>query len=161
MNKVKLRFGFTFIELLVSISIMVLMFTLGLGSYRDFVRRQQIDSVAREIKADLRLAQQEAIVGKKPDNPNCNSSGLIGYRVKFAGGTGYTGYEVFAVCEDGEVSVKSKLFGADSDMDMSPFSEFTFNSLARGVSSTVSMELRQISTGEVINISINQNGEIK
>ncbi|MFC1649735.1 Tfp pilus assembly protein FimT/FimU [Patescibacteria group bacterium] len=154
----RLQYGFTFIEILVAMGIMIMVFTLGVGSYREFARRQQINSASRDIKADLRHAQQEAIVGKKPNHIDCSNSDLIGYRVHYIDNTSY---EIIADCVDGPVSVKTKQYSPDSDIEISPFPDFTFNALAKGVSSSQTIQITQVSVGVSRDIQIDQYGEIK
>ncbi len=158
MKQAKSSFGFTFIELLISMSIMVLLFTVGLGSYREFTRRQQIDSIVREIKGDLRFAQQQAVVGQKPNVVECNNSDLVGYKVSPL--TGRTGYQILAVCGSSEVFVKENEY-LDSDIQISIPNVFTFNALAKGVSNDATIVVEQVSSAQTTTISIDTNGEIK
>lgn len=64
-NKCSQLSGFTYIELLISMLIMLLLFGVGFANYRDFQRRQQVESGARMVLADLRLAQESALSGRK------------------------------------------------------------------------------------------------
>ncbi len=57
--------GFTYVELLVAMSVMLLLFGVGFANYRDFQRRQQVESAARTVLSDLRLAQESALSGRK------------------------------------------------------------------------------------------------
>jgi prepilin-type N-terminal cleavage/methylation domain-containing protein len=58
--------GYTLIELLIVVVSVSLLFSLGYAGYRDYARRQQVESYARKIIADLRYTQEIAISGKKP-----------------------------------------------------------------------------------------------
>ena len=71
--------GFTIVELLVVISIMTLLFSIGYGRFRDFSRRQALASVARQIEGDIRLTQELASSGKKPDR--CVTLSVYRFRV--------------------------------------------------------------------------------
>ncbi|GEM_PF-1558630 len=63
--------GYTLLEVLLVIAVLALLFVVGFSNYRDYERRQKVSSITRQIKADLRLAQESAIAGKKPQN-NCD-----------------------------------------------------------------------------------------
>lgn len=98
--------GFTLIELMIVIMTMSLLFGLGFANYRDFQRRQSLESGVRSIISDLRYAQGLALAGRKPNNPagnSCLSSVLHGYQLRR---TGSTSYEIEAVCSS-DVSVKT------------------------------------------------------
>src|SRR3989304_764877 len=58
--------GYTLIEILIAITIMVLLFLTGFASYRDFSRRQELISAVRQVQGDVRRAQESAIASKKP-----------------------------------------------------------------------------------------------
>ncbi|MFC1727228.1 Tfp pilus assembly protein FimT/FimU [Patescibacteria group bacterium] len=70
------RSGFTLVEMLISISIMGLIFGVGLARYRDFDRRQIVRQAAQELKTNLRLVQKKAISGEK--DCSINASGGCG-----------------------------------------------------------------------------------
>lgn len=58
--------AYTLIELLVVMTISIVIFGVGIAGFREFSRRQSLTGIAKQIKADLRLAQQFAITGQKP-----------------------------------------------------------------------------------------------
>src|SRR3972149_10727847 len=71
--------GYTLIEILVALTIMVLLFLTGFASYRAFSRRQELVSAVRQVQGDLRQAQENAIASKKP--AGCGAlDALDGYR---------------------------------------------------------------------------------
>lgn len=67
----KIGQGFTLIELLVGLSILVIVFTVGISGYREFSRRQALTGVIKEIKGNIRLIQQLALTGQKPEGLSC------------------------------------------------------------------------------------------
>lgn len=69
--------AYTLIELLVGISIISIIFLVGFASFREFSRRQELDGVTKNVYADLRLAQQLALTGDKPEA--CSTDTLEGY----------------------------------------------------------------------------------
>ena len=82
--------GFSLIELLVVISIIGLLAALIVPSFNAFNRRQTVKQATKQLKADLRLAQNRAV--SSIDNSDWGmefDAGLDSYRMrKFDGGTG-------------------------------------------------------------------------
>lgn len=80
--------AFTLIELLVVVSIIGILFTVGLALYNDFNRRQIVVQAAKELKDNLRLAQSKALAGEK-DSSICGSGPtsktLDGWYIDFSG----------------------------------------------------------------------------
>lgn len=66
-----IRKGYTLIELFVVITISIIIFGVGIAGYREFSRRQALTGVLKQVKADLRLAQQLALTGQKPEGQTC------------------------------------------------------------------------------------------
>lgn len=154
--------GFTLIELVVVIMTMGLLFGFGYANYRGFQRRQQLDSVAREFKTNLRLAQQLALTGKKA--PECST--LEGYRVSRAGPQSY---EIGAVCDGTETcnntpSYCIKTVQIPSNITLGPFpapgNRFTFLVLTQGVDRAATITFTQSVTSDTRSVEITQGGEI-
>lgn len=55
------RKGFSLIELLVAISIVATLLTVGVPSYREYIERQRAVSLANQIVADIHMARSEAL----------------------------------------------------------------------------------------------------
>ena len=133
------RSGYTLIELLVVMMTMIILFSLGYANFRGFQRRQQLESVVRMVKADLRLAQANALSGKKPTSGNCSdaASNVLAYSFTKTSDTP-TSYEIRAICPGLVNTIKPvTITGAT----MSAFSEIQFNILGRGTN---------ISGGEIV-----------
>ncbi len=58
--------GYTIIELLIVIFILILIFTLGQANFRSFRQRQKVESAVRRFKSSLQLAKGKALSGQKP-----------------------------------------------------------------------------------------------
>jgi len=58
--------GFTLIELIVSLSILMLLSTVGVNMVRDFNGNQKLESAKEEILANLRVARNYAITNQLP-----------------------------------------------------------------------------------------------
>ena len=105
MKKTIANTGFTLIELIVSVSILVFMASGIYASYREIARREVLDTAHQELRVNLSFVRQQALSGVKP--PACYDSAaarwrtLTAYRVDF----GSNFYEAYAVCE-GNVSYK-------------------------------------------------------
>jgi len=84
--------GFTLIELLVVITISIIVLGVGFAGYREFSRRQALTGIIKQVKADLRLAQQLALTGQKPSGVTCNK--LDSYTFTSTG----SGYQLIATC---------------------------------------------------------------
>ncbi len=92
--------GYTLIELLVGLTIISIVFSIGFAGYRDFSRRQTVVGVTKSIISDLRNAQQLALIGQKPDT--CTR--LSGYTFTAVSSTNYT---ISANCINGNIEVKN------------------------------------------------------
>ncbi len=86
------RSGFTLVELLVVISILMTMLALGMSRYNAFNRRERVKQAALTLKATLRLALTKAISSQKPTS-GCTT--YLGVRVSFTTGT----YQTENECE--------------------------------------------------------------
>lgn len=74
--------GFTLIELVVVVGILLLIGSGVIVNYNAFNENQRVKQVALTLKTNLRLAQTKALSGYKPQDPyTCNE--LEGYTVTF------------------------------------------------------------------------------
>lgn len=72
-NKInKFEAGFSLIEMLVVISILVLTTNMLFAMNRNSVANQEVQQVAQQIAAKLRSLQNDALTGKKADDGNGN-----------------------------------------------------------------------------------------
>lgn len=133
-KKILFKKGFSLIELLTVISIMTVLFSLGYANYRDFQRRQHLESAVRMVKADLRLAQEMALAGRKPDI--CGTSDLLGY--SFEINESNDTYSIIADCRDGateQVKLQTLPEGVEIESVVSD-DNFRFNVLGQGTDET-------------------------
>ncbi|KKR30707.1 hypothetical protein A2715_01665 [Candidatus Woesebacteria bacterium RIFCSPHIGHO2_01_FULL_39_32] len=159
--------GFTFIELLIVIVVMALLFSVGYAGYREFQARQGIINVTRKIKADLRLAQEYALSQRKLCAAN---DFLLGY--EFVASS--TSYEIRAYCDrslpgpDYTVSVKIENLPTGFSLIRIPVNTVPrFNVLGRGVyislppnTPSMTIRVRETSSGAYKDIIIKSSGEI-
>jgi prepilin-type N-terminal cleavage/methylation domain-containing protein len=103
--------GFTIIELLVTISIIAILFGLGAAKYNEFNRRQIIAQAANELKSNLILAQDKALSGEKDcrvskcggndgvcGTNDANERSLEGWFVRIPSPPNNTYYEIYGQC---------------------------------------------------------------
>ncbi len=97
--------GFTLIEVLIGVLIIMLMTGYGIANYRRLEERQRAEGAAKTVEQAIRDTQKRASAGVKPldidvltppNNCGDNSTDLDGYQLSF-GGTNYT---ISAVCHN-------------------------------------------------------------
>jgi prepilin-type N-terminal cleavage/methylation domain-containing protein len=151
--------GYTLIEILVGVSIIGLIFSFGYVSYRDFARRQALLGTARGIKGDLRLAQEQALSGKKPASVACAGEGsLNGYDFYTDSATSYL---IQANCAGGLVDDKAVEINSEISLVAIP-DRFTFKVIGKGTSLTgaATITLTQNVTGNTQIITVSPEGKI-
>ncbi|KKW14527.1 MAG: hypothetical protein UY55_C0007G0003 [Candidatus Jorgensenbacteria bacterium GW2011_GWB1_50_10] len=158
----KLTSGYTFIEILVALTIVSLIFGIGYVSFRDFSRRQALQGVVRSIRGDLRLAQEEAISGQKPLDIFCNSPNtLSGYYFDLITPNNY---RLVAQCSGGNVTSKDVTVAADISIAVSQ-DPIVFKVLGQGTNvpqaTPAVITLTQAGTANTAIITITSTGEIK
>lgn len=159
--------GYTLIEILIAVSIIGLLFGVGYANYRDFSRRQSALSILKNIQGDLRLAQQLALSGQKPDDTNCDSPNtLSGYSF---GVLSATSYEIRPVCSGGAVSsaYKTVTLGPGATFS-SPFpspNPIVFKVIGNGTNTTVGSNaqiiLTETGSTNTSTITVNSAGQIQ
>ena len=154
--------GYTLIEVLVGLTIIGLIFSFGFVSFRDFARRQVLASAARALRGDLRLAQGQALAGKKPSDVFCNSPNTLdGVNFRVVDPSNYT-FE--ASCTGGAVQIKSVDLPSDVSISTPSPNPILFRVLGRGTNiavGDVTITLTQSSTSSTADIVISANGEIE
>ncbi len=89
----KRKSGFTLIEILVVVSVIVILFSIGLAQYMKFNRQQILEQAALELKTDLTNAQSKALSGKK----KCTEGVFDGILVEF----NTDNYTLYSSCGSG------------------------------------------------------------
>jgi Tfp pilus assembly protein FimT len=145
----------------VALTIISLIFGIGYVSFRDFSRRQALAGVARTIAGDLRLAQEQALSGKKPSAIFCNDPNrLNGYNFRVSGAQGYV---LEANCSGGNVETKSVSLPGDISISTPTPNPITFKILGQGtnVDTIATITLTQAGTANTRTITVSSGGEIK
>lgn len=144
--------GFTVVELLIILSLIALLFTLGVAQYNRFNRSQNLTKAKDELISNLRLAQGKAMAGEKPEV--CMET-LSGHKLKFIDNSHY---KIVAVCVE-EVDIKTDITLPTGVTKQAGSDEIFFRVLSQGIESDISLILSGF--GETKTITINTAGEIK
>lgn len=90
--------GYSFIELIVIIGILMLVVSGSIASYASFQDKEKVKQAALTLKSNLRLAQSKAVSGEKPvlsnATPSADCKKLMGYVLQFT----ETYYSIQAQC---------------------------------------------------------------
>lgn len=153
----QIQFGFTLIELIVVMSIISLIFGIGIVRYQDFNRTQTIKSANLNLKNNLRDIQAKASAGVKPAT-GCTT--LLGYQVWWVdnstyraraycsdGGGGGVGPNVFYTLPPGII------FGQN-------FTAFRFLTLNQGVNVAKNIVVKHQTTSVCYGVDVNIGGDI-
>lgn len=129
------RNAYTLIELLVVIVIMAIIFSITIGNFRDYQARRTLDNAANQVRSDLRLAQERAKAGQKPDPSTYTCGALIGHALIAAGGT--SSYYLSPVCSGPTTCTDAELTGTCTDRNLNEDiiisnNNIRFNVLGRG-----------------------------
>lgn len=153
--------GYTIIELLVGISIVMIVFGIGFSGYRDFSRRQALTGVSKQLKADIRLIQQLALTGQKPEGVSCET--LNSYTFSR---TSASTYSLIANCVNALGTPSSPVFkSVDFGSDItftSTNSTFAFKVLGQGTDLTASNIITLThASGNQISLNVGVGGDVK
>lgn len=145
--------GFTLIELIVSITIMMLIVGGGIASYISFNDRQTLVQAANRLEVVLRSAQSRAASGDRPDT--CLQ--LTGYSVVMTAGTNLL--QVQAECRDPDDVLDVYSVPDSSPISLAPSvvlaetRTVTFGVLQGGVENPGRLELVQGSQRAAVDVS--------
>lgn len=151
--------AFTFVELLVSVTIVGILFAIGYVNFREFSRRQSVESVARKIRSDIRIAQSRALSGDKP--AGCDT--LIGYNFRV---TSIAAYALEGVCGNGNTTTKTiDLTGSGINIGTPSPNPILFKAVAQGTNipagQTASIVVTLTQANYSITVSVTGGGEIQ
>lgn len=153
--------AYTLVELLVGTSILSIVFGIGLVNYRDFSRRQALTKTVKQVKADIRSAQQFALIGQKPEGSCDNLDGYTFSR------TSATNYRILVNCVSNlglATSLEIKNVILDTGITFTSTNpSFKFKILGQGTNLLSSNTLTFTSSiaGTVETIVIGTRGDVK
>jgi type IV fimbrial biogenesis protein FimT len=156
--------GYTIIEIIISIFIIIILFSAAQAGYRVFILEKSLETAKSQIISDLRLAQSYAMSGKKPTG----CSGLNGYN--FTTSISNNSYTITANCGGdtaGEnVEIKTvELSKVAKGINIANNISLTFKIMGMGTNisagASVFFDLNQQTTGYSRRITISSGGDIK
>lgn len=161
--------GFTFIELIVVITVTAILGTMGFASLASYNQSQQVVTTALDIKTMFQQARSQALSQIKPascptdlSNPN-NNSVLEGYEVDFCAGSvlgrpaackANNDYEVNALCGNGVnyVLIASKQYSSKLTIT-STYRSYFFPVISAGVSNPGTVTVSGYGKSQQVTIS--------
>lgn len=143
--------GFTLLELMVSVTIMLLLLGGGLAAYIRLNNRQLLIDSGRQLQLLMRTAQKQARVGSKP----AGCSRLLSYAVQVVAGQ-LASANLLAECENSNYTVQS----SDFNPGVTSQNAFTvhFYVLTGGVGGAGTFVLQR--GNQNVTMTVNQGGEI-
>lgn len=165
--------AFTLIELLITVSLIGLLFTIGIAYYQNFSRQQIVIQAAKEFKNNLRHAQSKALAGEKDCSDSaCEGTGgectldsktLDGWFVDIS--LDLDSYEIYGSCEGTEFSSKTVQLSPTVTLQAfdgtgSPITNFFFQPLSRGVSRDL-VDFEISGYGKTYEMTLTKAGEIE
>jgi prepilin-type N-terminal cleavage/methylation domain-containing protein len=152
--------GYTLIEILVVLTVIGILFSVGFASYRDFSRRQALAGMVKQIQGDLRMAQQMALSGVKPEA--CTSS-LDGVMFTVAHESPDV-YRIRADCGSTPLIKEAYLPGDITYTIISGPNPIIFKVLGQGTnisSGNAVIRFTQSETGNYLDVTVESGGAIK
>lgn len=154
--------AFTLIELLATITVLLIIFAVGFAGFRDFSRREQITSATRKVVGGLRLAQQQAFAGNKPADPACDPPEILhGYNFRTISAQEYS---IEASCSGGDIEIKRDNISSNISLTLAT-NPILFKTLGTGTNipsgTTVQITITQDVTNDSRVVEISHTGDIK
>lgn len=155
--------AYTLIEILVTLSIIGILFTIGYVGFRDFSRREALSGAVKSIQGDLMLTQQYALAGQKPTDSRCTGvNSLIGYNFNV---TSTSTYQIEAVCTGGTISPATKVTSLTNALIAISRNPILFKVLGSGTdipsNQNTLITVTQGGTGKSATITIDSGGGIQ
>ena len=156
---IQISSGYTIIEIIISVFILVMLFASIQAGYRQYILVKSLDSAKGMIVSDIKLAKEYALAGKKP--PGC--MGLSGYI--YSTDSTNNRYFIIADCitdvEIKKVDIANLARGIIIGSDISVL----FKIMGMGTNvpegSYRSFNLSQQTTGNIRTVTITSAGEVK
>jgi prepilin-type N-terminal cleavage/methylation domain-containing protein len=146
--------GFTLIEVLITVTIMLLLVGGGIAAFVTFNERQVVINAARELQGGVRAAQQRAQSATKPDS-NCDK--LESYAIR-APQSPPVVVDIVAECDTGDTILSSFTLG--SSIALTEPLDMSFLVLRGGVVNPSEVTLRSITTNHSYTFEVTTGGEI-
>lgn len=146
--------GYTLIEVMVTMVLIMVVLGGGIAAYRGFDQRQRLTNAGRQLANTLRDVQKRAQIGDKPDMGACETNQLEGWRIRSDGSHSFI---IAARCDDTEVDEQVFEFEPDTSsqnktINVSSFN-LSFDVLTGRVSSSTSIQLTDETNTYTIEVS--------
>lgn len=141
----EMKKGYSLIELILVVGVIVLTTAFGIARYNEFNERQSVQQSADTFISNLRLIQAKALSGDKPDD--CMT--LIGWTVEFA----LKSYTMYAQCSNGIIESSRVTVDLPGNVNLSPSSgSITYFALGKGTSQDLNVQIigRQVTVPVVL-----------
>jgi len=146
--------GFTLVELLIAMSILVTLLGAGLASFNSFNRRERLKQTALTLKSTLRLAQTKAISVEKPTS-GCTD--FVGMRIRFT----VNSYSMEHECSPEGIVGDADTITFSGGIVFSPVpSDFTFMTQTNTINIDSPASLTIINGSETYNLTVSPNGSV-
>jgi len=157
MSKRRESTGFTLIEMIISVVILLLLLGLTLVGYASYNEKHKVKQAALTLKSDLRMARMNAISGNKPSSCVAQGDTFEGYTVSFT----ESSYTVVPRCHlSNEITGEKVVVDLPLPVIFSPVpSSFVYYPVTQGVSSGQSIILTSGSTSVTLVID-GRSGEV-
>ena len=155
------RQGFTLIELIVTMSIVILMITAGVSLANTNISRNRIAVTAEEVQETLRRARNNAKAGVIDCSVcACNPSAvqtLNGWEVSFAASS----YTIRGLCGVSPTPFSSQTYSLYSGLNFSPIpSPIVFQPLGLGTTTSGAQTVNLSGYGTSVSLSVTDDGQI-
>lgn len=133
--------GFSFIELLVTISIMLVVIAVAIANFGGFNKSKRLTEAADQMAVNIRLVATRATSG---DNP-CGDQDFGGYQLET---TSSTTYEVKPICDGSVVEDEAVEYELINEVQITNGATVDFYPLDQGasVNETISLSLNDLTT---------------
>lgn len=153
--------GYTLIELLIVLFIMAVLLGTAVMSYRDFNRRQVVTSAVRQIRADLRLAQSEALAGRKPAGCDTSTRTLNSYSFRRVSASSYA---IEATCGNPDQTFPVRVSDLPGGISIDNFNTIFFKTIGDGTflpaGSSVLITVHATGTNYTETVTVRASGDI-
>jgi prepilin-type N-terminal cleavage/methylation domain-containing protein len=146
------RSGFTLIEIIVSVTLLLLLSGLFIANYTEFRNSQTVKQSASDLISNLQAVRTMASAGVKPSG--CDT--LVGYAVEFTADA----YTASAVCQDGD-EYPPVTYTLPANVTFSPIPDaITFYALNRGASADQTITITRAGTTMKMKVSVFTSGVV-
>lgn len=142
--------GFTLIELMVAISIMAVLGTMGIAGFINYNQAQVLQTSANEVVTMLNLAKSRAQSQIKPSSM-CLGGNLTGYNVVISAPREYILYLRCSIGPDSKIAEEDKFLPANLNFETS--SSFFFPVQTGGVQVSRQISITNKSSRKIINVN--------